>query len=92
MPRVLYQTPVKFDTVDLLVFTTKTGFRRYTTAVVDQSANREHAGKTLPGHEFEYRTYGPYVVGFTQIFSSTRKEARNQHREALYAARTETPA
>jgi hypothetical protein len=60
--------------------------------VFDESDDKQHTGKTLPAHESEGRTYGPYVIDRLNIPATTRSDAMDNHREALYAARTEQPA
>lgn len=39
----------------------------------------------------EGRQYGPYIIDKLNIRSDTRDDAMDEHREALYAARTEQP-
>lgn len=80
--RIVRQTPVKHgDEWALLVSTTQVGFRAYETAVFDDTAERRLEGWTL----------GDRVIETSVDKASTRDEAMEQHREALYAARTETP-
>lgn len=92
MTEIVRETHVKHDDVDLTVSTIKIGFRRYDTVVFDNHTDRRHAGKRLPGHESEGRSYGPYVIDALNIPANTREEALNDHREAMFAARTDTPA
>ena len=91
-PKIVRQTPVKHgDEWTLLVSTVQIGFRRYDTVIFDDSADKRHNGMVLAGHEHEGRKYGPYVIDKSQERAATREEAMEQHREALYATRTETP-
>lgn len=91
-PKIVRQTPVKRgDEWTLTVSTIQVGFRRYNTVVFDDSADKRHVGMVLAGHEHEGRMFGPYVIESTNERADTREEAMEQHREALYAARTETP-
>lgn len=81
-PRIVRQTPVKHgDEWTLTVSTIKTGFRAYTTAVFDDTPDRRLVGWLL----------GERTIETTVETASTREEAMEQHREAVYAARTETP-
>jgi hypothetical protein len=87
-------TPVKDrDTgMRLLVSTVKVDAGYYDTVVFDDTDDKRHTGKVLPAHKHEGRQYGPYVIDKTNYRADTREAAMDQHREALYAARTETPA
>lgn len=91
-PRVVRQTPVIHgDRVALTVSTVQIAPGYYSTVVFDDSTDKRHDGMVLAGHEHEGRKYGPYVIGRTNERSETREAAMEQHREALYAARTEQP-
>lgn len=90
-PKVVRQTPVTGDGVALTVSTVQIARNYYDTVVFDDSAAKRHHGMVLAGHEHEGRKYGPYVIGRTNERAETREAAMDQHREALYAARTETP-
>lgn len=91
-PKIVRQSPVVCgDEWTLTVSTVQLGFRRYDTVVFDDSDDKRHAGMVLAGHEHEGRKFGPYVIDKSQERAATRDEAMEQHREALYAARTETP-
>jgi hypothetical protein len=92
MTEIVRQTPVKDRDMHLLVSTVKLGRNRYDTVVFDQSPDKRHVGKWLPAHEHEGRQYGPYLIGGGSEPATTRSEAMDHHREALYAARTESPA
>lgn len=92
MTEIVRQTPVKSDTVDLLVSTLRVEAGYYDTVILDNHSDQRHAGKRLAGHESEGRTYGPYIIRVTNERATTHEEAMDNHREALYAARTETPA
>lgn len=88
-PEIVRQTPVKGDGFELTVSTVRIAPRYYDTVIFDDSSDKSAAGKVLASHEHEGRTYGPYVIDKTNHRSETRAEAMEQHREALYAARTE---
>lgn len=92
MTEIVRQSPVTSGDVHLLVSTVKVDAGRYGTVVFDESPDKRHSGKVLPAHEHEGRKYGPYVIDKTNEPAATRSEAMDHHREALYAARTETPA
>lgn len=80
-PKTVRTTPVITGTTALTVSTVQLGFRRYDTVIFDDSPDKRHAGKTLGG----------YVIDASSRRTATRDEAMDEHREALYAARTETP-
>lgn len=91
-PRIVRQTPVKHgDELALTVSTLQIAPGYYDTVVFDDSVDKSAAGKVLPSHEHEGRTFGPYVIDSTNHRADTRDAAMEQHREALYAARTESP-
>ncbi|MCX4405927.1 MULTISPECIES: hypothetical protein [unclassified Streptomyces] len=81
-PKIVRQTPVKHgDEWVLTVSTIQVGFRAYETTVFDDT----------PGRCLEGWTLGARIIETTVDKASTREEAMEQHREALYTARTETP-
>lgn len=81
-PKTIRRTPVKNgDEWTLTVSTVQLGFRRYETTVFDDTPNKRLEGWTL----------GDRIIETTVDKASTREEAMEHHREALYAARTETP-
>jgi hypothetical protein len=90
-PETVRQTPIVTDTKNLLVSTVRIGGGYYDTVIFDESNDKRHAEMVLAGHEHEGRKYGPYVIDSTNHRASDRDEAMEQHREALYAARTESP-
>jgi hypothetical protein len=91
-PKIVRQTPVKRgDEMALTVSTVQIAPNYYDTVDFDDSADKRHSGTVLPAHEHEGRQYGPYVIDRSNFRSDTRAEAMDQHREALYAARTEQP-
>ncbi|MPY47178.1 hypothetical protein [Streptomyces acidicola] len=91
-PKIVRQTPVKHGTeVTLTVSTVQIARNYYDTVIFDDSADKRHNGMVLNGHEYEGRTFGPYVIDKSSTRVGTRAEAMEHHREALYAARTETP-
>ncbi|WP_329616463.1 hypothetical protein OG244_28455 [Streptomyces brevispora] len=80
--RIVRQTPVKHgDEWALTVSTIQVGFRAYETTVFDDTPTRKLEGWRL----------GSRTIETTTEKASTREEAMEQHREALYDARTETP-
>lgn len=80
--RTVRQTPVKHgDEWALTVSTIQVGFRAYETTVFDGTA-----GKRLEGWKL-----GDRIIETSVDKASTREEAMENHREALYTARTETP-
>jgi hypothetical protein len=80
--RIVRQTPVKHgDEWALVVSTIQVGFRAYETTVFDDTV-----GKRLEGWKL-----GDHTIETSVVKAVTREEAMEQHREALYAARTETP-
>lgn len=91
-PRIVRQTPVRSgDEMALTVSTVQIAPRYYDTVVFDDSDDKRHVGTVLAGHEHEGRKHGPYVINKSSTRADTREEAMEQHREALYAARTEQP-
>lgn len=88
-PEIVRQTPVERAGIELTVSTVRIAPRYYDTVIFDDSADKSASGKLLPSHEHEGHTFGPYVIDSTNHRSDTRDEAMEQHREALYAARTE---
>lgn len=80
--RIVRQTPVKHgDEWALVVSTIQVGFRAYETTIFDDTTGKRLEGWLLGDRTIETSTEK----------ASTREEAMEQHREALYAARTETP-
>lgn len=94
MSEIVRQTAVKDggSGMHLIVSTVRIEPGYYDTVVFDDSPDKRHAGKVLPAHEVDGRRYGPYVIDKSSVRSDTRNEGLFEHREALYAARTETPA
>ena len=91
-PKIVRQTPVKHgDEVALTVSTVQIARNYYDTVVFDDSVDKHHTGMVLDGHEHEGSKFGPYVIDKSSTRADTREAAMDQHREALYAARTETP-
>lgn len=90
-PETVRTAPVKRDDVQLTVSTVRIGRGHYETVIFDDSVDKRHVGMVLTGHEHEGRQYGPYAIDTTSKRTTTRDEAMDQHREALYAARTATP-
>ncbi|MFE9886812.1 hypothetical protein [Streptomyces scopuliridis] len=92
-PTVVAQSPVinRKTGLALTVSTIRIDRDHYDTVVFDDSADKRHTGMVLAGHENEGRKFGPYVINKSSKRSPDRDEAMEQHREALYAARTEQP-
>ncbi|MFF8784760.1 hypothetical protein [Streptomyces sp. NPDC015125] len=78
-PKTVRQTKVTSDVKDLTVSTVQIGFRRYSTVVFDDHADRRHTGKRI----------GRHIIDAGDVRSDTREEAMEAHREALQAARSE---
>ena len=80
--RIVRQANVKHgDEWALTVSTIQVGFRAYETTVFDDTPDKSLEGWML----------GDRVIETSVDKASTREEAMEQHREALYTARTETP-
>lgn len=92
-PAIVRQTSVSgADGMALTVSTVQVAPDYFDTVVFDGTADKRHAGMVLPGHVWEGRTYGPYVIDRSNERATTRESALDQHRAALLAARTETPS
>jgi hypothetical protein len=81
LPEIVRQTPVKSGTKSLLVSTVRIGGGYYDTVIFDESSDKRHAGFSLGG----------YVINHSSKKAGNREAAMDDHREALYAARTEEP-
>lgn len=81
LPEVISQTLVKTGTKNLLVSTVRIGGGYYDTVIFDESSDKRHAGFFLGG----------FVINRSSKKAGSREAAMNDHREALYAARTEEP-
>lgn len=91
IPETVSKTVVTGAELDVTVSTIRIARGYYDTAILDNHEDRRHAGMKLSGHESEGRTYGPYIIDSLSFRADTREEAMDNHREALYAARTEQP-
>ncbi|MPY47063.1 hypothetical protein [Streptomyces acidicola] len=80
-PKIVRQSPVKSDTLDVTVSTIRIARGNYNTVIFDNHADKRHAGFFLGG----------YAIDHSSQRAETREAAMDQHREALYAARTEEP-
>lgn len=81
-PKIVRQTPVKHGSeLALTVSTVQIAPHYYDTVVFDDSTDKRHDGWLLGG----------FVINKSSKRADTRDEAMEQHREALYAARTESP-
>lgn len=81
LPDIVRQTPVVTDTKNLLVSTIRIGGGYYDTVIFDESSDKRHAGFFLGG----------YVISHSSKAAGSRNAAMDDHREAVYAARTEEP-
>jgi hypothetical protein len=81
-PKTVRKSPVVHgDEMALTVSTMQLGPNYYDTVIFDDSPDGRHNGWLL----------GEYVIDMSNKRAATRDEAMDQHREALNAARTETP-
>jgi hypothetical protein len=80
-PKTVRETPVKSDGVALTVSTIQIARNYYDTVIFDDSDDKRHVGWKIGG----------YVIEKSNQRSETREAAMDQHREALYTARTEQP-
>ncbi|MCX5522649.1 hypothetical protein OG342_07190 [Streptomyces bobili] len=81
-PRIVRQTPVKHGTeMALTVSTVQIAPRYYDTVVFDDSSDKRHDGWLIGG----------FVINKSSKRTKSREAAMDDHREALYAARTEQP-
>jgi hypothetical protein len=81
LPEIVRQTPVVTDTKDLLVSTVRIGGGYYDTVVFDESSDKRHAGFFIGG----------FVINKSSKKAGSRESAMDDHRDAVYAARTEEP-
>ncbi|MGW2048659.1 hypothetical protein ACWCPF_26260 [Streptomyces sp. NPDC001858] len=81
-PKIVRQTPVKHgDSMALTVSTVQIAPRHYDTVIFDDSSDKRHDGWFIGG----------YVINHSSKRTESREAAMDDHREALYAARTEQP-
>ena len=81
LPDIVRQTQVISESKNLLVSTVRIGGGYYDTVIFDESDDKRHDGFLLGG----------YVINRSSKKAGNRDAAMDQHREALYAARTEQP-
>ncbi|TFI30149.1 hypothetical protein [Streptomyces sp. 4R-3d] len=81
LPTIVAQRAVVTDTHQLTVSTVRIDADYYDTAVFDDSASKKHTGMSLGG----------FVIDSSSKRSPDRESAMEVHREALIAARNETP-
>lgn len=81
LPDIVRQSQVITDTKNLLVSTVRVGGGYYDTVIFDESDDKRHDGFFLGG----------YRINHSSKKAGSREAAMDQHREALYAARTEEP-
>jgi hypothetical protein len=81
LPEIVRQTPVVTDGKQLTVSTIRIKRGYYDTVIFDESGDKRHAGFFLGG----------YVINKSSKKAGSREAAMDDHREALYAARTEEP-
>lgn len=91
MTEIVRRTRVETSAASLTVSTVRIAPGYYDTVVFDDSPDKRHAGRVLPAHEVDGRRYGPYIIDKSNVRSDTRNEGLFEHREAVIAARTETP-
>ncbi|NUU22915.1 MAG: hypothetical protein HOV68_15600 [Streptomycetaceae bacterium] len=81
-PKIVRQTSVQHgDEMALTVSTVQIAPRYYDTVVFDDSADKRHNGWLIGG----------FVIDKSNKRAESREAAMDDHREALYAARTEFP-
>jgi hypothetical protein len=81
-PRIVRQTPVKSgNEMALTVSTVQIAPRYYDTVVFDDSSDKRHDGWLIGG----------FVINKSSKRTESREAAMDEHREALYTARTEQP-
>ena len=81
VPEIVRQSPVKGEGLALTVSTVKVANNYYDTVIFDDSVDGRHDGWLIGG----------FVINKSSKPATTREDAMEQHREALYAARTEQP-
>ncbi|MFJ7176471.1 hypothetical protein ACIQXA_08685 [Streptomyces massasporeus] len=81
LPEIVRQTPVETDGKKLTVSTIRIKRGYYDTVIFDDSTDKRHTGQMLAG----------FVIDQSSKRAETREAAMDDHREALYAARTEEP-
>ncbi|MER8002943.1 hypothetical protein [Streptomyces sp. NPDC095613] len=81
IPTIVAQRPVIADDKQLTVSTIRIAANYYETVIFDDSSDKRHDGWRIGG----------YAIDQSSKRAPSRDEAMEQHREALYAARTETP-
>lgn len=81
LPEIVRQTPVVTDGKQLTVSTIRIKRGYYDTVIFDDSSDKRHTGQMLAG----------FVIDQSSKRADTREAAMDDHREALYAARTEFP-
>jgi hypothetical protein len=79
MNETIAYTPVKNADRELTVSTIRISRSRYDTVVFDDSADKANVGRVVGG----------YVIDRSSTWTTSRDEAMDAHREAVYAARVE---
>ncbi|MFD5491592.1 hypothetical protein ACFWH4_01290 [Streptomyces sp. NPDC127091] len=80
-PRIVAQRPVIAGDKELTVSTVRIAADYYGTVIFDDSPDKRHVGMVIGG----------YVIDHSSKRATDREAAMKQHREALIAARNETP-
>ncbi|MFF3928249.1 hypothetical protein [Streptomyces hirsutus] len=80
-PTIVAQRPVIAGDKQLTVSTIRIAANYYDTVIFDDSPDKRHVGMVIGG----------YVIDHSSKRANDREAAMEQHREALIAARNETP-
>ncbi|MFJ3984411.1 hypothetical protein [Streptomyces fungicidicus] len=80
-PTIVAQRPVIAGDRQLTVSTIRIAADYYDTVIFDDSPDKRHVGMVIGG----------YVIDHSSKRATDREAAMEQHREALIAARNETP-
>jgi hypothetical protein len=81
VPQIVAQRPVIAGDKELTVSTVRIAADYYDTVVFDDSPDKRHVGMVIGG----------YVIDHSSKRATNRDAAMENHREALIAARNETP-
>lgn len=80
-PTIVAQRPVIADDKQLTVSTIRIAADYYDTVIFDDSPDKRHVGMVIGG----------YIIDKSSKRATDREAGMENHREALIAARTETP-
>jgi hypothetical protein len=81
VPQIVAQRPVIAGDKQLTVSTIRIAADYYDTAIFDDSPNKQHVGMAIGG----------YIIDESSKPATNRESAMENHRQALIAARNETP-